>query len=306
MLKRITILFLMVLFAATLTLQAQDDKEKGKNKDKDNEEEFFWDRWGKTKWFNWKIHGNPFIELNYGLSKTAQNNFDTKFNDIGLAEAKFGYRNLSEGEEDYLLDMSENFLYLSMLKKDFTSATQSTGKWNAEFLRFGFGSTEAVGYKTGAVGIIPYYSSGFGWTSLRKATYEGARTMNVTPEDEWLNWIGDSFRFGRTIEGGVKLEVASTVSLNAGYEAAVVFPRHMFWYWAGSAIIEEAGMGIVSHFTHKIERSSPAAGPIVNFILKNAYSYAFYLLKKDRMNWPFETEAPLTIETFKIGVTFTF
>lgn len=305
MLKRISVLLMLVLFLFTITVQAQED-ERRKGKDKDDEEEFFWDRWGKSKWFNWKLHGNPFIELNYGLSQIKHNSMDIKFNDIGLAEAKFGYRDLNEGEEDFLLDMDEEYLNIALIKKDFTSASQSITKWNAEFLRFGLGSTGAIGYKTGALGILPYYGSSFNWTSLQKIGYEGVRPAIYTKDDEKLAYIGDSFRFGRTIEGGVKFEVASTISLNAGYEASVIFQRHLFWYWAGSAIIEEAGMGIVDHFIHKIERSSPAAAPIVNFILKNAYAYGFYLLKKDRMNWPFETESPMTIESFKVGVTFSF
>lgn len=304
MLKRITILLLLALFLAATAVPAQEEKENRKNQE--DEEEFFWDRWGKSKWFNWRIHGNPYIELSYGLSQTANKTFDFKFNDLGLAEARFGYRDLFEGEEEYLLEMNESYLYLSMIKKDFTSASLQNGRWNGEFLRFGFGSSDGLGYKFGAVGILPYHSSSFGWTSLRKADFQGVRAAVVTPDDEYLAWVGDGFRFGRTIEGGVKFELASTVSLNASYEAAVIYPRHLFWYWAGSSIIEEAGMGIVSHFTNKIEHSSPSAGPIVNFILKNAYSYAFYLLKKDRMNWPFETEAPMTIETFKVGITFTF
>lgn len=306
MLKRISILLLVAFLTVNANILAQEEKKKEKDKD---DEEFFWDRWGKSKWFNWKLHGNPFIELNYGLSQVAHNSFDTKFNDLGLAEAKFGYRNINEEydeDTDFLLDVNEDYLFVSLIKKDFTSKSQSLSKWNAEFLRFGFGSTESIGYKIDAFGILPYNSSGFGWTSLRKVNYPGVRVMMVTPDDERLAYIGDSFRFGRVVEGGVKFEVASTVSLNAGYEAAVIFPRHMFWYWAGSAIIEEAGMGVVDHFVYKIECSSPAAAPIVSFLLKNAYSYAFYLLKKDKMNWPFETAAPMTIETFKIGVTFTF
>lgn len=306
MLKRISILLLLAFLAVTVNIHAQDE-EKKRDKDRDNDdEEFFWDRWGKSKWFNWKLNGNPFIELNYGLSQVAHNSFDTKFNDLGFAEAKFGYRDIDEDFEDYLLEMDENYFAVSMIKKDFTSASQSLSKWDAEFLRFGFGYTESIGYKIDAFGILPYYSSGFNWTSLKKVSYPGVRTAMVTPDDERLAYIGDSFRFGRVVEGGVKFEVASTISLNAGYEAAAIFPRTMFWYWAGSALIEEAGMGIVDHFVHRIEHSSPAASPIVNFILKNAYSYGFYLLKKDRMNWPFETAAPMTIETFKIGVTFTF
>jgi hypothetical protein len=40
--------------------------------------------------------------------------------------------------------------------------------------------------------------------------------------------------------------------------------------------------------------------------LKGAYQYAFYTLTKDKMNWPFNTESPLTYENFKFGVTLTF
>jgi hypothetical protein len=52
--------------------------------------------------------------------------------------------------------------------------------------------------------------------------------------------------------------------------------------------------------------SSPVAGPIMNFLLKGGYSYAFYKLKSEKMNWPFNTETPLTYETIKFGLTFSF
>jgi len=303
MFKRITILLLLAFFAFSGAIQAQEDRKKEKVTD---EEENFWDRWGKSKMFDWRLRGNPFIELNYGLSKVSHNSFDTKFNDLGLAEVKMGYRNMSEGIEDYLLDLNEKYIYGSIIKKDFTSTEGSLSRFNAEFLRFGFGTTESRGYCFGAFGILPYYSNGFGWTSMKKAEYAGVRTTQFTPDDEYLAWVGDNFRFSSFVEGGIKLELASTVSLNAGYEASVIFPRHLFWYWAGSAVIESAGMQVLEEFVHKVSHSSPVAGPIVNFILKNAYSYGYYLLKKKNMNWPFETDAPMTFETFKIGVTFTF
>jgi len=300
MLKRSAVLLLIAFFTASIPQYAQEEKTNN------DDEEFFWDRWGKSDWFSWKLRGNPFIEISYGFSQTSHNSFDTKFNDLGFGEAKFGYRDIYEDDTEYLLTMDEDYISFSMLKKDFLSKGPSLSKWNAEFLRFGFGNSDGIGYKIGVAGIIPYYSGGFGWTSLRKIEYNGIRAAVVTPEDEMLAYIGDDFRFGRNVEGGVKFELASTISLNAGYEASVIFPRYMFWYWAGSALIEEAGMGIVDHFIHKIKRSSPAAAPVVNFVLKNAYAYVFYLLKKDRMNWPFETAAPMTIETFKLGLTFTF
>ena len=69
--------------------------------------------------------------------------------------------------------------------------------------------------------------------------------------------------------------------------------------------IEWIGVGAVEIFTKEVLESSPAAGPIVSFVLKNGLSYAFYTFKKQKMNWPFNTETPLTYETLKLGVTFT-
>ena len=57
---------------------------------------------------------------------------------------------------------------------------------------------------------------------------------------------------------------------------------------------------------NKIFKSSPAAGPVVNFLLKNALAYGIYELRKDKMNWPFKSEAPITYDQFKFGVTFVF
>ena len=63
---------------------------------------------------------------------------------------------------------------------------------------------------------------------------------------------------------------------------------------------------MLDNFIDEVSDSSPYATPVVDFLLNNGLSYAFFTLKKDRMNWPFETEAPLTYETIKLGITITF
>jgi len=333
MLKRITILVLLALFTFTVAAQAQNKKKKEKKEkvkiekvekeekeekeiEKEDEEEsryyededeFSWNDWSKHGRFGFRLHGTPFMELSYGLSRPEHKLFDTKFNDIGLAEIKLGYRDLTEGSRSFITRLNEHYLFASMIKKDLASVNNKLGNYNAEFLRFGIANTEAIGYNFGdEFAILPYHTSGLTWTSLRKIEYNGIRPLLITPDDEYINWVGDSFRFGTVREGGVKFELLNTFSINAGYEASVIFPRTLFWYWAGSALIEEAGMGILDNFIRKVFRSSPSVGPIVNFILKNAYSYAYHLLKKQDMNWPFDTGAPMTIESVKIGVTFGF
>jgi hypothetical protein len=146
------------------------------------------------------------------------------------------------------------------------------------------------------------YPSGYGITP----TLDFIPRPNGFNDREILNRYDKEFRFGTLVEGGVRFEAGQAVSLNVGYEAAVIFPRHLFWKHLGSFVIEESGKGALEYFIERVMDSSPAAAPIINVILKSAYSYAFYALKKDNMNWPFNTETPLTYETFKFGVTFVF
>ena len=82
--------------------------------------------------------------------------------------------------------------------------------------------------------------------------------------------------------------------------------RHLFWKWAGSGIIEAASQGMLDHFIGKIGKSSPMALPIVSVILKSALSYGIYELRQEKMNWPFNSAAPLSYDQWKVGVTFNF
>jgi hypothetical protein len=59
-------------------------------------------------------------------------------------------------------------------------------------------------------------------------------------------------------------------------------------------------------FVDEVEQASPYAAPVVRFILEGALQYAFYELREDEVNWPFDTEPPLTVDMFKLGVTTRF
>jgi hypothetical protein len=115
----------------------------------------------------------------------------------------------------------------------------------------------------------------------------------------------DSFRFGTAFEAGVRFQVIRQISLEADYERAVVFQRHLFWKWLGSAAIEGAAQFMLDRFVEEIMDSSPYFAPVMSFLLKNGLYYGIYELRKEKMNWPFNSEAPVTIDQFKVGVTFT-
>jgi hypothetical protein len=65
-------------------------------------------------------------------------------------------------------------------------------------------------------------------------------------------------------------------------------------------------LGAVSYFAEAIVNSSPFLGPLMYFVLKNGLSLAWYYAMKDQMYWPIESEAPLTMETIRLGASFTF
>ncbi|MBM4166371.1 MAG: hypothetical protein FJ218_05585 [Ignavibacteria bacterium] len=99
-----------------------------------------------------------------------------------------------------------------------------------------------------------------------------------------LDYLGTSFRFGRMMVGGILLQIFPMMTLRADYERQIIFPRLSFWKFTGSYAVEMIGEEMLDSFVKEIVRSSPNTGPIVNFILKNGYAYAFYELRKEKMH----------------------
>ena len=106
---------------------------------------------------------------------------------------------------------------------------------------------------------------------------------------------GGTYRFGILMEGGIKFDLLKSLAATASYEFAVIYPRHIFWEWFASYTIMYTGIAAVSIFSEDIVNSSPLLGPLFYFFLKNGISYAFYQGMKEKMNWPFTSETPLTL-----------
>ncbi|MFH1197274.1 MAG: hypothetical protein V1720_16365 [bacterium] len=268
-----------------------------------DEEEDFSDSW-ENDWnvdlWDWYAYSSPTIELSYGLGEPKHKKFGSDFSKTGLAEIKLGYTTIDVYEEDFLIELDERYIVFSNIATKLQSEKRDSNL-DSDLWRFGFGKKTGYGYAMGFVSLIPYNDNAIIWSRLKMKEYP--EQVNDT---QILDRYNESFRFGSTTEGGVKLQLGSVLSLNAGYEGAVVFPRHLVWKYLGSAILEEIATGAVDHFIKDVIDESPAAGPIIYALLRNGISFAFYSLRRDDMNWPFATETPLTYETFKFGMTFTF
>ena len=253
--------------------------------------------------FDWKMKGNfhPFVEANYGFGKPKHKKFENTFANTGQIDVKLGYSK-AEKYRGAVWELDERYIFGNYLSSDAEFLRELNGNVKMDISRFGVGNRLGYGYDLGIFTLLPYNQNQFIWTKI-KSTRPDSLSLNDTAI---LDRYEGSYRFGISTEGGAKVLLFNTLSINASYELSVVYPRHIFWPWLGSYIVLQTGLNAVSVFSEDIIRSSKALGPVMYFILKNGLAYVFYTQLQEKMNWPFNSETPLTIETIKIGASLTF
>lgn len=306
--KLIIIPTLVIIFFLNNSLAQEDSTETENDK-----WEWHWGKKDDVKW-NWEddfdfgfSKSHPAISLNYGFAQIDRNDLNKQFVKPNLAELKLGYiKEKAAWGKDDLINHSYRNVFIAnesnkLAGKDVVGLEVESDMW-----RFGFERTKGFGYKTSEnSAIILYNGYSLNWSRI-DFRYPDILTLLPDKEIEILNLYDESFRFGTSGIGGTRIKMIDNLMLDASYERSIVFQRHLFWKWAGSVIIESVAQGLVDKFIDEIFKSSPYAGPVVNFFLKNALSYGIYELRQEKMNWPFNSEAPLSYDQFKFGLTFVF
>ncbi|RLD00429.1 MAG: hypothetical protein DRI65_16415 [Chloroflexota bacterium] len=244
----------------------------------------------------------PFLEANYGLARPRFEGLESSFNTIGLLELKLGFSAL-DSVRAAVVSLDERYAFASYLGEDIRpSGEPSEGEIGSELTRFGFGNRLGYGYGRSFLNLEMYNQNSLNWTRLLPVGYDTMDPEAQAVFDRYEN----SFRFGQLMEAGVKVHLARTFTLSAGVEGAVILPRTVFWPWLGSAMIYSGAQGTLQFFSEQIVDVSPVIGPILHFVLKSGVSLGYYMLLREDMNWPFDYETPLTVESFKLGAAITF
>lgn len=286
------IALLLAVFSSLTLAQEEEDEWDWDMDDDGDHSECHWN-------FEWDTDNKPFMEFNYGMGIPKHKSVSGEFTDIGSAQLRLGYRSV-DGSDNNILEFDENFFELANLTNDL-GASDTEKDYNTNLWHLGFGWTDGYGYGKKDMGVLLYNQNSFLWSRL-----ETESSNYVGNDKSRLELFNNSFRFGSSAEGGVKVELGGLFSVNGSYQASVIFPRHMFWYHSGSLMVKAIGLGSIDYFVEEVMDSTPEAAPVVNFLLKNGFSYAFHVLQRENMNFPFDTAPALTYETYKIGVTFTF
>ncbi|NOX18411.1 MAG: hypothetical protein GXO87_09055 [Chlorobi bacterium] len=276
-----------------------------------------WGEGAKDFYDQWSDDYRPWIELNYGAGNLKQNDYSGFFQPVGQAQIKLGYSSIT-ADEDNILDENTDFIFFSMLSDRYKLSTPSGNDARSDSWQLGFGFRNGFGYDVGSFSISPYNQRGAIWSMLDVTDHyyrdvidnPGDRldpeSGDFSAEANMLNRYDGTFRFGLMQEAGINFYVSQFIGFGVGYEFNTIFPRVLFWKAGASLLLHEVAQGSVTYFIQEIMDSSPTAGPIVYFLLKNGLSYAYYSLTKKYSNWPFNTETPITYETLKFNISFAF
>jgi hypothetical protein len=247
-----------------------------------------------------------FVEISYGLGDLKHNNLNTSFNSLAQNEIILGRRTLKPIVSYKLIKFSDNYLYSSYIE-DYKEGSNNDPKLSYDIWRFGFGYRKGFGYNVGNIAILPYYHMGLGWNKIN-LSLPNAENPFVSSEDlATLQHYEDQIKFGTSNIGGVDIKISQLFGIGASYETAVIFPYYKVWKQFGSFFIETIAQTGVDFLTEGvIIKAMPEVAPVFYFIVKNGLSYFFYTLKQEEMNWPFDTKAPLTLETVKFSLKITF
>lgn len=297
--KNFMLLFALIIGVNFQSSIAQDSSMTNSPSDAIEEE------WDLVR-FRFQNFNKPRIDINYGFTSVSYDKdfVASEFHDNNAIEIKLGFDKIQKYRfTDNIYRFNYSYIGIANNQQFSTKYDETNNQeLRLETWRISLGNLEGFGYDLGS-----NIKLGFGEGNTMVWTQNNFIDKSQNQSDNhWFDYVGDSFRFGAQTESNINLKIGDYVGLNAAYERTAVFPRHMFWYWAGSEITRGIGSGLIGWFVREVGKSTPEAVPVVNFLLKNGLNYGFYELKKKNMNWPFDTEPALMFDTFKIGVSASF
>jgi hypothetical protein len=283
----LTLLTALLFCVPLRAVLAQDDKSDD------------WDSW---KDFKFTYRRSPTLSIYYGWTTPSFDGFTQDFAKSGFLQFKIGGSTVRT--KDMIANLV-NYKYEYFEVANFAprlTTLPSSNEVVTETWRFGGAAETGMGYgNPSSFSVILYNSGGINWSQI------SVPKQVLTPADSnILELYNGTFRFGTLSEGGVKLRLSNLFIIDGGYERAMIFPRTLFMKWVGSALLERVFQWGVDEFVDKVVDNSPAAAPVVSFVLKNGVSYAMYELRKKSMNWPFPSDPAMLNDTWKIGVSMTF
>lgn len=252
----------------------------------------------------------PYLDVYYGNAQLSRQGMSGEISNTDIYGIAIGVKKEKEHKEsDEVIIQDKNGISLTLgsaqdlQQSDSLYQGISLTNTNAlDFWSLGFINGMGYGYQWGSSTLMLTVEDNTSWTSINPRTY----SLMQGPAD-WQNIMDfdGTMRLSSSMTSSLEFRVSNTVSLTGGYTWNQVMPRHLFWYWMGSEIIEGLAGNAVDRLIENFTEMSPKSQPVMHFVLKSAVLYGMKEMRRKYMNWPFETASPLNITYWNIGVGLT-
>ena len=252
----------------------------------------------------------PYVDLLYGQSTISRNGFSGEFTDATIYGISLGMKKEKTYKDSGDIIIQDKTGLIFSLGRTPAIGQSDSLYWaiplastnTMEFWSLGSVNGSGYGYKFGESALILNVEDNATWNSFSPRSF----ALMQTPGDwQYMRDMDGTMRFGSSMTSSIECRLGNTLTLNGGYTWNQVLPRHMFWYWLGSEVIEGLAGAAIDNVISNFGNISSKSLPVIHFILKSALLYGVKELRRTHMNWPFETVTPMNITYWNIGVGLT-
>jgi len=291
-------LIIIILFLICINhLEANDTSDSSKTAF----ERFIENIYKKPKY----VKNENFLDLSYGLS---QPNFPSGVFDEVLAPAyasdlMYGFFRINDKVNiPGVIYHSSEYIMLSNVSSHFKPEEDFPKGLTTDTWRFGFGIRNGYGYELGGDKAFMFYHDGaITWSQIdfeqqAKKDYNNKEIMRYDEE----------MKFGTRFGSGIIYRFGSVVHLNIGYSHSLVFPESNTFKIFGAWMVDNIVQRWIDVFEVELKARYGKYWPVAQFVYKTTMSVFLYQLRRNQMNWPFASDAPISFDSYKFGISFVF
>ncbi|MFN3386213.1 MAG: hypothetical protein ACK42Y_06445 [Candidatus Thermochlorobacter sp.] len=241
------------------------------------------------------------FETSYGFANLSLPEFAQPIASTLHLEAMFGIkRYLFSRHSKALVDYAHPHAFASYYTVLTAPAQTGIGAKTVTMtlFRIGLGIRDGIGYRLENMAITPTINSAM---LLARPVFS---RLPQDPDSASRAVRFSALHFGTLTAAGIELQAAAMFAINFNYDWMLLFPKFMPWQFIGSHILQWGLQIGAGYFIDAVFGAAPQLLPVAHFLLKNALNFALYTLRLNRMHFPFESEAPLSVQTFKVGISF--
>ena len=256
------------------------------------------------------------FEIFYGAGLPVNKNIDIVFNNTGNFNSEISI--LLQGLNHFFpgsgMKLNEYFKFgidIGYYSNKLYILTSQNEKINSKLISIKPEVFYTWGFEFKNFKLIPYVNIPI-YNLFNNLNFFSYKT-NLDIDTKNLELFSENVKAGYSRNNGLMINLYNKYVINLNYEHSLIYPKHLMLKDLGSWSIDVGSYlsaNILSFLFFNPEKktlTNKIGFIVMNYILQSSASLGMQLIRKSKgMNWPFTSEKPLSIESFRIGAGIIF